>query len=204
MRPIELLAVVFGVIYIVLASRNKVSCWLFGIISSALWAYAAYTYYQFYADAALMVFYVAAGVWGWVNWSRAGDQQKPISVYPLSVHILLILIGGLVALLAGHYLNTYTNALATYWDATGTVFSLIATYLLGKRKLENWIYWLPLNVLYFALYYQRDGYYFTALQAVYVVMSVVGYYQWRTEYRHTKALNDSTPVPLQQHLINEL
>lgn len=66
----ELLAVITGIAYVVLAARNNSWCWLWGIISAALWTYAAYVVFDLYVDALLQVFYVVMAVVGWYQWTQ--------------------------------------------------------------------------------------------------------------------------------------
>ena len=72
----ELLAVISGIVYVILAARSNSWCWPFGIISSALWVYAAYVLFDLYVDALLQVFYVLVGIVGWYQWKKGGEGKE--------------------------------------------------------------------------------------------------------------------------------
>ena len=116
-----------ALIYVVLSARNNPLCWVFGIISCALWAYASYVYYDLYADALLQVFYVVMGFVGLYNWQNGQAKQEDTLDSPLpettslainhasvQQHVTYITIGLASGLLFG-YAFSYTAAAATYY-----------------------------------------------------------------------------------------
>lgn len=171
-----------ALIYVTLAARDNVWCWFFGIISCSLWAYASYAYYQLFLDALLQVFYVGVSFWGIYRWQRGGQdgQELPISRYPWTVHAGLVLGGLLLSGAFGALFANYTSAAATYWDASTTIFSIIATLLLVQRKMENWLYWIVIDILYAGLYYSRGAALFALLMLIYTLIAFFAYRNWRT------------------------
>ncbi len=185
MPLVELISVITAIIYVVLAARKNIWCWLFGIISSIFWTYAAYQYYQLYVDALLQIYYVAMGVYGWYSWNRgfklAASEQLAITKMKNKEHIQIIVGGILLTVLVGYFFKTYTAAVATYLDAFTTVFAIITTVLVARKKLENWIYWIVIDLVYVYLYGSRGGYLFAALNVIYIVVAYFGYLNWRKE-----------------------
>lgn len=178
---IDWAATVTALLYVVLAARDNPWCWGWGIVSCSLWAYASFVFYELYLDALLQVFYVGIAFYGLYQWQRGGRGQTPLPISRTSGHVhASILGGGLVfTLLFGYFFDEYTQAAATYWDAATTVFSVLATFLLVQRKLENWIYWVLIDAVYCGLYYSRGAYLFTLLMAAYTVIALVAYFRWR-------------------------
>lgn len=176
---LEILAVIFGVAYIVLAAKNKISCWLFGIIAALLSIWLFIEHAQLYAEAFLYCFYVMAGFYGWYSWQ---NQVKESTIYqhPLKNHVLLIIIGGIVSV-GFYYLvtNIFTDAARPLIDSFTTIFSFIATYLTIKKWLNNWIYWIVIDVVTTYLYVSRELYLYAGLMAVYSVLALYGYLQWK-------------------------
>lgn len=178
----ELLAVLTGVVYVVLASRNNPWCWPWGIVSSALWAYAAYLLFDLYVDALLQVFYVIMGIYGWYQWTRGQQgQMLPITRLSSSQHLVIIPVGLGMSFIIGYLFAAYTPAAATYLDAFTTVFSIAATFMVVHRKLDNWLYWIVVDSVYCYLYFSRGGYLFALLFVVYTVIAISGYLKWRKE-----------------------
>ena len=184
-NTLEWSATLIGIVYILLAAANRPSCWIFGMVSCALWAYASYAYYLLYLDAILQVFYVAISVWGLYQWMRGTAEQTPLPIRELGSVQHLILIGGglLLSLLFGYTFDQFTPAASTYWDAVTTVFSIITTFLLVQRIKSNWLYWLVVDAIYVFLYASRGAYLFSGLMVLYLVIATLAYFRWRKEWR---------------------
>lgn len=176
---LEIFAVLFGVIYIVLAAKNKISCWIFGIVGSLISIYLFIFYAQLYAEAILYVFYVFAGIYGWIKWKK---QEHPNEVYhyPLSIHIKVIGIGVVLSLLLYYLINyLFVNAAKPLVDSFTTIFSFIATYLTTKKWLENWIYWIVIDVVTTYLYFSRGMEIYAGLMFAYTIIAIFGYLAWK-------------------------
>ena len=181
---IEITAVITGIIYVILAARENVWCWSFGIVSAALWSYAAFDFYDLYVDAILQLYYVFVGVYGWVQWNKKTDnkQELKIQTLPIQQHGIYILIGLSLTFLVGYFFDKFTPAAATYLDAFTTVFALFTTYLVTQKILENWLYWIVIDTVYIYLYGSRGGYLFALLNVIFVLVAIVGFIQWRRTY----------------------
>ena len=176
---LEIVAVIFGVLYTVLMAQNKISCWIFGIIGSLLSVYLFVEYAKLYAEAVLYVFYVFAGIYGWIEW----EKQKTVDVVyqqKMSTHIKLILSGTVISLVLYFGLTYFfKEAEKPLIDSFTTVFSFIATYLMAKKWIENWYYWLVIDAVSTYLYYTRELEIYALLMLVYTVLVVYGYWQWK-------------------------
>ena len=176
---LEIVAVIFGVLYTVLMAKNKISCWIFGIIGSLLSIYLFLVYAKLYAEALLSVFYVFAGVYGWIMWKK----QKVIEeVYQrkLMTHIKLISIGIVLSLLMYFGLAYFfEEAEKPLIDSFTTIFSFIATYLMAKKWLENWFYWIVIDGVSVYLYYTRGLEIYALLMFAYTIIVVYGYFEWK-------------------------
>ena len=184
----EWMSVIFAITYLVLAARGNPWCWIFGIIGCAFWAYAAFELYKLYIDGGLQIFYIAISFLGLYQWKYGGKDKQELPVSRLEWrHHALIWTGGLALSMAvGAFFDVYTNAAATYLNGFTTVFSIITTFLAIWKKLENWIYWFAIDLVYVYLYWTRGGYLFVLLFCVYLVMVVVGYLSWKRQYLQVK------------------
>jgi len=176
---LEILAVIFGITYIFLAAKNKISCWLFGIIASLLSVWLFIEYAQLYAEGFLYCFYIMAGFYGWYSWKNQVKESN-IYQYPLKNHALLIIIGGILSVGFYYMVTTiFTDAARPLIDSFTTIFSFIATYLTIKKWLNNWIYWIVIDVVTTYLYVSRELYLYAGLMAIYSVIALYGYLQWK-------------------------
>ena len=185
-RPLEAAGVLFSVLYLVLAIRESLWCWPAAFISSVL-TLAVVLDVRLYSEVVLNVYYAAMAVYGWYQWHYGGRTrgaaQLPISIWPLKMHALAI--GGSLALSAavGWLMSRYTQAAFPYLDAFVTVSSVVTTYLVARKILENWLYWLVVDSLAIYVYWQRELYFFVALFALYLVLVVIGLVRWHRDWR---------------------
>ena len=180
----EWAAVIGAILYLLLAARGNPWCWFWGIISCSFWAYAAFALYDLYIDGGLQLFYVGISFLGIYQWRYGGKDQKELSVTRLSLpQHLWIWTGGLaLTFVLGAFFDTYTAAAATYLDAFTTVFSVIITFMVIQKKLDNWAYWFLIDIVYVYLYWGRGGYLIALLFVVYLVIVVFGFFSWRKAY----------------------
>jgi nicotinamide mononucleotide transporter len=176
---IEILAVIFGVLYTVLMAKNKISCWIFGIIGSLLSVYLFLVYAKLYAEALLSVFYVFAGVYGWMVWKK---QEVIEEVYQRKImtHVKLVSVGIVLSFLMYFGLvYFFKEAQKPLIDSFTTIFSFIATYLMAKKWIENWFYWIVIDGVSVYLYFTRDLNIYALLMLVYTIIVVYGYFEWK-------------------------
>jgi nicotinamide mononucleotide transporter len=181
---VDILAVIFGVVYVILAARNHILCWLFGILGSALTTYSVFFNYNLYLETFLNGFYVVAAIWGWINWKKQESSFKKIISYSLTRHLKIIFIAATIALAVGYLFDNYTPTAAPYLDAFTTVFALMTTFMIGLKILENWLYWIVIDSVSIYLYSSRGAYFYVLLFCVYIIVSIMGYLKWRKEFKN--------------------
>jgi nicotinamide mononucleotide transporter len=185
-RPLELAGVFFSVLYLALAIRQSLWCWPSAFLSSVLTIVVMFRA-LLYSEAALNVFYAAMAIYGWHQWRFGGAERDrpalPISVWPLGTHAAAIV--GSVALSAviGWLMSRYTDAAYPFLDAFVTVSSIVTTYMVARKILENWIYWLVVDSLSMYLYWQREIYEYVGLFALYLVLVLIGLVRWHRDWR---------------------
>jgi nicotinamide mononucleotide transporter len=146
MDPIQIVeasAVALNITYVILAAKEKILCWPFGILASfiSIWLFIQI---GLFAEALLFLYYVFMGIYGWWNWSKGlkEGQELNIRMWKYSRHVMIIVIGILCSILLGLTLSEWTEAKSPYFDSFTTIFSFIATWLTARKLLENWIYGL--------------------------------------------------------------
>lgn len=184
LHPAEIISTVTAVLYLILAARENIWCWFFGIISCAFWAWAAYFLYNLQIDALLQIFYIVISFWGFYRWKFGSQEKKELPITRLTPQQHAAVIGGglLLTGITGWLYANYTTAAATYADAFTTVFSVIITLMVIGKKLENWLYWIVIDSVYVWLYWTRGGYLFSLLFVSYVVIAYLGWREWRGRY----------------------
>ena len=169
-----------ALVYVVLAARENPWCWVWGIVSCGLWAYASFAFYSLYLDALLQLFYVGMGFVGLYYWRAGrGQAEAPILRRPLRQHLVWLAGGSLLALAFGYFFDAYTPAAATYLDAFVTVFAMLATWLMTRKILENWLYWIIIDAASVYLFASRGAWLLSAVMVVYTGIAVMAYLGWR-------------------------
>lgn len=183
---IEYAAVVTALAYLALAAFEKVLCWLFGILSSLIYVYLCYTS-QLYLETLLQGFYVVMGFYGWHQWekNKGSSNTAPVIIWKPSRHAVIILAGGIAGYGLGFVFAEYTKAAQPYLDAFITSYSLIATWMVTKKLLENWIYWIIIDAASIILYSNRGLYLSGLLFFIFTVVAVAGFFAWKKELRAT-------------------
>ncbi|MFL6675024.1 MAG: nicotinamide riboside transporter PnuC [Massilia sp.] len=176
--PLELISFVLSMITVLLNIRQNHWAWLFAIVSSAAYALVFFDA-RLYGDMGLQVVFIVTAAWGWYQWLRGGDGGKLV-VTRLSLGgwawSALAWLAGFVLLAA--FLRAYTNTDVPHADGFLTAGSLLGTFLLARKKVENWHTWLAVDVLYVALYVYKGLMLTAVLYAVFVVMAAAGLRAW--------------------------
>ncbi len=188
MRVLELAAVALAIAYLVLAIRQNIWCWAAALAS--VLAYVVITYHaRLYMEVGLQVFYAAMAVYGWQQWRRGGERGEGVAVgvWPWQRHALAI--AGIVAasLVAGRWLEANTDAAFPYLDSFTTIGSIVTTYMVARKVLENWIYWFVIDALYVYIYAARGLVPTAVLFAFYLVLVVIGFRRWLRDFRAQEA-----------------
>lgn len=183
---LELLSVIFGLTYVILAGREHIACWFFGLLGSvaSVWLFIRA---KLYAESALNLYYVVMSVYGWIYWTRGRREQhrehRKIETRSLRFHITWILIGISLSVICFYLLKTFTDAEMPLLDSFTTMFSFIATWLTAKKLLENWIYWVVIDAASIGLYISRDLYMYAGLFVLYTIIASINYLNWRKAMR---------------------
>ena len=175
---LEFLAVVFAVLYLVLAVKQNIKCWVAWIISSCLYLVVMYEA-NLYMEASLQVFYIIMGFYGWSQWSKSQTKEELIvktwNLYNHSVAIFLIF---LLSFGSGLFLKQYTSAALPFLDALTSWGAIVTTYMVAKKLLENWIYWFVIDSISVYLFLSRELYLTAFLFLIYLFIIVFGYRSW--------------------------
>lgn len=192
MSPWEVLAALLGVVYVVLATKELISAWFFAFISTLIYT-VIFWEGALFSSSFLNFYYMAMAVYGYYAWKN-GSEEKMLAIksYGFSKHLMIIGVGVILTLMVGYLSTTYTDAKLAYLDSFVMVFSIITTWLLTQKVIENWLYWIVIDAVAIVLYW-NSGYLVTViLFMIYVVLAIYGYLSWRKKFRPI----DLKPYPL--------
>lgn len=177
-----------GVVYAVLAAARNRWCWLAGAMSSAIFAYLA-AIKQLPMQAGLQAIYVLMAGYGWWSWRRqAGGAELPVGRWPIRAHLLAALAMTGLSFASAHLLVQESQAAWPLLDSLTTWFSLLATWLVARARLENWLYWIVIDGVLVYLCYVQDLYYISLLMLLYMGIATAGFIAWRRKL-HSQAVS---------------
>jgi nicotinamide mononucleotide transporter len=177
----EIVAAGLAVIYLILAIRQRLECWLAAFVSSCLYVWVLFGAHL-YMESALNAFYAAMAVYGFWQWQqgRAGAALA-VCRWPIARHAAGAL--GVIALsmVSSYYLRRFTPAAWPFVDSMVTWSSVFATFLVARKVYENWHWWLVIDSVSLCLYLSRRLYLTMLLFGLYLVLIVIGMRQWRRD-----------------------
>ena len=184
LSPLEFLAVLLAVGYLLLAIRQNIWCWFFAAISTAIYVYL-FLQAKLYMESLLNIFYFAMALYGWYIWyfGRVGNAELPVSVWSRSIHAVALVVIAAISLTTGHLLDRFTDAAFPYVDSVTTWGAVWATFLVARKVLENWWYWLVIDVISVFIYWARDLQLTSLLFVIYVILVPIGLLNWTRSYR---------------------
>ena len=177
---IEWLGVLTGLLYVILISFKNITAWLFALLSSSIYVYLCFIS-NLFLETGLQLFYVAMAIFGWLKWKKDSlENETNIIKWDYRLHLLNILISGSLTFIIGYIFDNFTSQANPYTDAFSTIFSLVATFMVTKKVLENWIYWVFIDAVCIYLFASRGLYLTSLLFILYTSIAVIGFFQWRS------------------------
>ncbi len=177
--PLELISFILSIITVALNIRQLHWAWLFSILSSGLYA-VVFLDARLYGDMGLQFVFILTSIWGWHLWLWGDRDHNSLRVSRLTKKSVMI---SVLAWLAGFallawFLKTYTDTDVPNADAFLTAGSLLGQVLLSRKKMENWLVWIIVDVLYVWLYLYKGLMLTAGLYAVFVALAIIGWRAW--------------------------
>jgi nicotinamide mononucleotide transporter len=188
LSPVEVVAVIAAIAYLLLAIRQNILCWFFALVSTAIYV-ALFIDAKLYMESLLNGFYFVMALYGWYFWRTGGERNSsvPVTRWPLSVHAAAIAVIAVVSLSCGALLDNYSDAAYPYVDSLTTFSAIWATFLVARKVLENWWYWLIIDAVSVVLYWARDLQLTSLLFVAYVALIPFGLIAWTRAYNARRA-----------------
>jgi nicotinamide mononucleotide transporter len=195
---LEIFGTVTGLLYVWLEIKHRRSMWIVGIVMSVCYV-VVFGAEALYASMGLYVYYLGMSLYGWFKWGKKTQQPEPgpetnsrlltehtertpalkpvhmnVSTAWMTAGLLVVVFGGVWAVL-----RFLTDHPAPAMDAAITTLNMVATWLLTRSILEQWLLLVVANILAIILYAHTGLWFTTGLYAVYLVAAVIGYISWR-------------------------
>ena len=182
--PAEGIAALIGLAYLLLAVKRNLLCWLCAFVSTAIYL-VVFAQRALYMQALLQVFYLVMAVYGFIDWKKGRTEAAGVLIrtWRIRVHMLAAFAVAAATVLNGWLLAQHTNAAAPYLDSFVTWASVITTWMVARRVLENWLYWIVVDSAAAYLYFSQGLFVTTLLFIIYIGIVIQGFFVWRRERR---------------------
>lgn len=193
---LEAIGFVTGALCVWLTVRENIWNFPLGLVNVAAFS-VVFMRAGLYADAGLQGVYFVLGVLGWYWWLYGGAQATTLQVRRVSwFELFVVIIVGILCTLALWEILVEYNSSASFWDALTTSLSLCAQWMLNRKRLENWWFWIVVDLIYVPLYLYKELYLTAILYAVFLVMATLGLLRWRNVLRDHEMTLTVFPEPL--------
>jgi nicotinamide mononucleotide transporter len=178
----EAIAAALGLAYLLLAVRRNLWCWLCAFTSTSIYL-VLFADAKLYMQSALQIFYLIMAIYGFIEWRRGRTQEGDVLVrsWPLRMHLRALGAVTLATLVNGWLLARGTDAVSPYLDSFVTWSSVVTTWMVARRLIENWLYWIVIDSLAAYLYFTQGLLVTALLFLLYVGIVIHGYVQWRRQ-----------------------
>lgn len=188
MNLFEIAGFTFGIFGIWLTIKENVWCFPVGLVN-VIMSLVLFYQQKLYADTILQVVYILLLAFGWINWQKRNEKiALRISYSSTSIFITLLTLSVIFSVIAGFLFSRYTDASLPYWDSSATALSFAAQWMIAKKKIENWLVWMIVNIMYMGIYSFKDLWLYTLLFAVYFLLAVKGWNEWKKLVRIEKTV----------------
>ena len=188
---LEIIAVIFGFLSVWFSKQNKI--WVFptGMISTAIFVYLLIKW-ELLGDMMINAYYFIMSVYGWYIWTRKVDNSHvtPISRTTLKEKqvSVFIFIATLFFVFAVYKAFDKWTTWVAYADTITTAIFFVGMWLMARRKLENWIFWIIGDIISVPLYFYK-GFTFTSFQYLgFTFIAIFGYLAWKKNLNKSQTL----------------
>ena len=181
---IDIIITFLSIIYIYFATQNKAICFVFGLMASGLWAYHDFVNLNLKFDGFLQVFYVGMSIWGLYNWKysarKENSEELPITEMGMKDHVISILASIVIGVAIAWLTRNIMDTALPYLDAVTTAMAIIATIMLVHRKLENWLYWIVIDLVYVYIFIRQGAPMLAGVMGFYGILAIYGFVEWKS------------------------
>ena len=184
---VEVLGALTGLVYLYFSINQLIWLWPLGLVTSVLYIFVFFKA-SFYADMSLQFYYVFISIYGWIHWlkdargNEAGNgKELKVKSIGVNYYAILIVITFILTFAIGIFLSRFTDSPLPYWDAFTTSGSIVATWMLARKILDNWIFWIVVDFTAMGTYIYKGLYPTVILFFVYTLLAFIGYRQWKKE-----------------------
>lgn len=192
---LEITGVIFGLLSVWFAKKDNILVFPTGLVSTFIYAYLLWQW-ELLGDSMINGYYFIMSLYGWYHWTRKkdGETEFPISSMKNNEKkpaIFIFIVTLVFVIIVYLYFDKFTNWFS-YIDTFLTALFFVGMWLMAKRKIENWIFWIIGDLISIPLYFAK-GYAFTGFQfLIFTIVAMYGYIEWKQILNNEKLLKTNT------------
>lgn len=178
-HAIEIIGLVLGLFYLYFEYHASIWVWLFSLLMPMV-SMIVYFDAGLYADFSINIYYLLASAYGLARW-RGNKRRKGATISHIPPACALMSMAAMLVIWLGIYLvlHSFTNSNVPVMDSLTTALSIVGTWMLARKYIEQWAVWIVVDAICVALYIYKEIPFYAVLYAVYTVVAVFGYRKWR-------------------------
>lgn len=182
----EFFGVLFSFIYVFFSIKQNILCWPVLIIASVL-NMIAYNNIGLPLQVGMQFFFIGTAIYGWYNWNSDNTLTLKVTTFGVVNNIKFISIGLILTLILTFILNNLTIDSLMYseypfWDALMFIFNIIPMYMMGKKILESWVYFIVIDIISGCFWFTTNEYFYCILFFGYIPFAITGFIEWKKTY----------------------
>jgi len=184
---LEYVAVFFGIASVVFSRMEHILVFPTGMINTILYTYFCFFWWDLYAEASLNLYYTVMSIYGWILWTGSGETKKlPMSRSSQKEWQQAILFFSVCWALLFLVLKNFTDSSVPVADSFASAAAYTGMWLMAKKKLENWLWWILTNLASIPLYFYKHAVFTSVQYVVFLILAIMGYIAWERKLRHAK------------------
>ncbi len=186
MNWLELFGFITGLVCVYFNTKQNVWGWPVAMISVVIYGIVFFQS-KLYADMGLQIFFFVLCAYGLYEWLTKDADNQPLKVSwnSITINVLALVSTGILTSVLYFILTTYTDSDLPFWDSLTTAMSIVAQFLLARKKIENWIYWVVADIAYVGIYFYKGLMLTAVLYFVYVFLASYGFWEWKKSLQKT-------------------
>lgn len=178
---LQIVGTLLGLLYLWLEYKANIWLWIVGAIMPMVHG-ILYLNSGIYADAAMQLYYVVAGLYGlfvWLRGTKRVEKVVEIQHMPLDWIVPLVLVYVVLHVVMFYVLSEFTDSRVPFFDSMSTALSIVAMWMLSRKLVEQWLVWLVVDMISVGLYFYKGIPITAMLYTLYCALAIAGYMRWR-------------------------
>jgi len=185
----ELTGSVLGLISVAFQYKQNPLLWPISIVVAVIYTYV-FVDSGLYAYSLLQLYYIIIGIYGWFIWIKKTEGNDKLKVSRTSQKTYIYLLTTFIFLYFVFFLTLhyFTDSDVKYIDSFITSLSFVATWMLARKKLENWLVWFVADIVSVGLYFHKELYATAVFYSVLTIVAIFGFFEWKKQMQKSAKL----------------